>query len=110
MSHSRHGAMICTFGAMALYASSNLTWSLPLPVQPCESPSAPSCNASSAWRFAITYLLGTSMARPVIAKRQAELALQLGGHWLSHGCTGKGNDHVRFEMAYQAIAPNVQII
>ena len=57
-----------------------------------------------------TYLLGTSMARPVIAKRQAELALQLGADGLSHGCTGKGNDQVRFELAYKAIAPNVQII
>jgi len=57
-----------------------------------------------------TYLLGTSMARPVIAKRQAELALQLGADGLSHGCTGKGNDQVRFELAYKAIAPHVQII
>ena len=57
-----------------------------------------------------TYLLGTSMARPVIAKRQAELALQHGADGLSHGCTGKGNDQVRFELAYKAIAPNVQII
>ncbi len=57
-----------------------------------------------------TYLLGTSMARPVIAKRQAEVALKLGADGLSHGCTGKGNDQVRFELAYKAIAPNVQII
>src|SRR5260370_23291981 len=57
-----------------------------------------------------TYLLGTSMARPVIAKRQAEIALKLGADGLSHGCTGKGNDQVRFELAYKAIAPNVQII
>jgi len=57
-----------------------------------------------------TYLLGTSMARPVIAKRQAELALQFGADGLAHGCTGKGNDQVRFELAYKAIAPSVQII
>jgi len=57
-----------------------------------------------------TYLLGTSMARPVIAKRQAELALELGADGVSHGCTGKGNDQVRFELAYKAIAPNIQII
>src|SRR5438105_3220748 len=57
-----------------------------------------------------TYLLGTSMARPVIAKRQAEVALQVGADGLSHGCTGKGNDQVRFELAYKAIAPNLQII
>src|SRR5580704_190423 len=57
-----------------------------------------------------TYLLGTSMARPILGKRQAEIALQLGADGLSHGCTGKGNDQVRFELAYKAIAPNVQII
>jgi argininosuccinate synthase len=57
-----------------------------------------------------TYLLGTSMARPVLAKRQAELALQLGADGLSHGCTGKGNDQVRFELAYKAIAPHLAII
>jgi argininosuccinate synthase len=56
------------------------------------------------------YLLGTSMARPIIAKRQAELALKLAADGLSHGCTGKGNDQVRFELAYKAIAPNLQII
>ncbi len=57
-----------------------------------------------------TYLLGTSMARPVLAKRQAELALQLGADGLAHGCTGKGNDQVRFELAYKAIAPHIAII
>jgi argininosuccinate synthase len=57
-----------------------------------------------------SYLLGTSMARPVLAKRQAELALQLGADALAHGCTGKGNDQVRFELAYKAIAPDLQII
>jgi argininosuccinate synthase len=57
-----------------------------------------------------TYLLGTSMARPILGKRQAEIALKLGADGLSHGCTGKGNDQVRFELAYKAIAPNLQII
>jgi argininosuccinate synthase len=56
------------------------------------------------------YLLGTSMARPVLAKRQAEMALQLGADALAHGCTGKGNDQVRFELAYKAIAPGLKII
>ena len=56
------------------------------------------------------YLLGTSMARPVIAKRQAEIALETGADAVSHGCTGKGNDQVRFELAYKAIAPAVKII
>ena len=56
------------------------------------------------------YLLGTSMARPVIAKRQAEVALECGADAVSHGCTGKGNDQVRFELAYKAIAPGLQII
>ena len=56
------------------------------------------------------YLLGTSMARPVIAKRQAEIALETGADAVAHGCTGKGNDQVRFELAYKAIAPKVKII
>jgi len=56
------------------------------------------------------YLLGTSMARPVIAKRQAEIALKVGADAVAHGCTGKGNDQVRFELAYKAIAPKVKII
>jgi argininosuccinate synthase len=50
------------------------------------------------------------MSRPVLAKRQAELALKLGADGLCHGCTGKGNDQVRFELAYKAIAPGLQII
>src|SRR5215212_8134150 len=48
--------------------------------------------------YARKYLLGTSMARPVIARRQAELAVRLGANALAHGCTGKGNDQVRFEL------------
>ena len=56
------------------------------------------------------YLLGTSFARPVLAKRQAEIGLQVGADALAHGCTGKGNDQVRFELAYKAIAPALQII
>ena len=56
------------------------------------------------------YLLGTSFARPVLAKRQAELALRLGADALAHGCTGKGNDQVRFELAYKVLAPRLKII
>src|ERR1700683_4645364 len=56
------------------------------------------------------YLLGPSFARPVLGKRQAELALRLGADALCHGCTGKGNDQVRFELAYKAIAPGLAII
>src|SRR5689334_5497894 len=56
------------------------------------------------------YLLGTSMARPVIAKRQVEVALQEGATAVAHGCTGKGNDQVRFELAYQALAPELKVI
>src|SRR5260370_26723482 len=52
-----------------------------------------------------TYLLGTSMARPVIAKRQAEVALQLGANGLSPCFTAKGNGHCRLELSYNAIAP-----
>ncbi len=56
------------------------------------------------------YLLGTSMARPVIAKHQVEVALDEGAAAVAHGCTGKGNDQVRFEHAYQALAPELAII
>ncbi|MCU1342087.1 MAG: argininosuccinate synthase, partial [Candidatus Acidoferrum typicum] len=56
------------------------------------------------------YLLGTSMARPVIAKRQAEIALETGADAVSHGCTGKGNDQLRFELAFKARYPGVRVI
>jgi len=56
------------------------------------------------------YLLGTSLARPVIAKKQVKVALQEGAEAVAHGCTGKGNDQVRFEMAYQALAPELKVI
>jgi argininosuccinate synthase len=60
--------------------------------------------------YARKYLLGTSMARPIIARRQAEVALELGADALSHGCTGKGNDQVRFELTYAAFAPQLKVI
>ena len=56
------------------------------------------------------YLLGTSLARPVIAKHQVEVALRENAEAVAHGCTGKGNDQVRFELAYQALAPELEII
>lgn len=57
-----------------------------------------------------SYLLGTSIARPLIAKRQVEIAVKEGAEAVSHGATGKGNDQVRFELTYLAIAPSVKII
>jgi argininosuccinate synthase len=56
------------------------------------------------------YLLGTSLARPVIAKHQVEVARREGATAVAHGCTGKGNDQVRFELTYQALAPELKII
>jgi len=56
------------------------------------------------------YLLGTSLARPLIAKRQMEIAQIEGADAVSHGATGKGNDQVRFELSYYAINPNIRII
>jgi argininosuccinate synthase len=56
------------------------------------------------------YLLGTSMARPIIAKRQVELAKAIGADALAHGCTGKGNDQVRFELTYMTFAPELKVI
>ena len=56
------------------------------------------------------YLLGTSIARPLIAKRQIEIARMLGADAVSHGSTGKGNDQVRYEVAYYALEPDIQVI
>ena len=60
--------------------------------------------------YARTYLLGTSMARPLIAERQVHHARQVGATALAHGCTGKGNDQVRFELTYAAFAPDLKVI
>ncbi|MCT8872239.1 argininosuccinate synthase [Shewanella xiamenensis] len=57
-----------------------------------------------------TYLLGTSMARPIIAKAQVEVARKVGADALCHGCTGKGNDQVRFEGCFAALAPDLKVI
>jgi len=56
------------------------------------------------------YLLGTSIARPLIAKRQIEIAKMVGADAVSHGATGKGNDQVRFELGYYALAPDIRVI
>ncbi len=56
------------------------------------------------------YLLGTALARPVIARRQVEIALREGATAVAHGATGKGNDQVRFEMAFAALAPRLEVI
>ncbi len=60
--------------------------------------------------YSRTYLLGTAMARPLIAKAQVEVARQYEADALAHGCTGKGNDQVRFELTYMAFAPEMEII
>src|SRR6185369_8671473 len=57
-----------------------------------------------------TYLLGTSIARPLIAKRQIEIAIKTGADAVSHGATGKGNDQVRFELGYYALKPDIKVI
>ncbi len=56
------------------------------------------------------YLLGTSIARPLIAKRQIEIASEMGAEYVAHGSTGKGNDQVRFELAYAAVNPSIKVI
>ena len=60
--------------------------------------------------YARTYLLGTSMARPLTAARQVALAQKVGAQALAHGCTGKGNDQVRFELTYAALAPDLRVV
>ena len=57
-----------------------------------------------------TYLLGTSIARPLIAKRQIEIAQDVGADAVAHGATGKGNDQVRFELGYYALNPDIRVI
>jgi argininosuccinate synthase len=57
-----------------------------------------------------TYLLGTSLARPLIAKEQVRVARDVGADAVAHGCTGKGNDQMRFELTFQALAPDLGII
>jgi argininosuccinate synthase len=57
-----------------------------------------------------SYLLGTSLARPVLAKEQVRVAREVGADAVAHGCTGKGNDQMRFELAFQALAPDLEII
>ncbi|MCS7150692.1 MAG: argininosuccinate synthase [Caldimicrobium sp.] len=61
-------------------------------------------------RYEDWYMLGTSLARPVIAKAQVEIAFKEGADALAHGATGKGNDQVRFELAYNALAPHLKVI
>ena len=56
------------------------------------------------------YLLGTSIARPLIAKRQVEIARETDADAVAHGATGKGNDQVRFELGYYALAPDIRVI
>src|SRR5881398_3515104 len=56
------------------------------------------------------YLLGTSIARPLIAKKQIEIAHKMGADAVAHGATGKGNDQVRFELGYYALDPSIKII
>ncbi|MBA2565728.1 MAG: argininosuccinate synthase, partial [Gemmatimonadetes bacterium] len=60
--------------------------------------------------YARKYLLGTAMARPVIAFHQVRVAREIGAGALAHGCTGKGNDQVRFELTYAALAPDLRVI
>jgi len=57
-----------------------------------------------------TYLLGTSIARPLIAKRQIEIAMETGADAVCHGATGKGNDQVRFELGYYALKPDIRVV
>ena len=68
----------------------------------------PTLKAGS--KYEGTYLLGTSFARPVIAKRIVEIARKEGAHAIAHGCTGKGNDQVRFELTIKALAPDLNIV
>ena len=65
-------------------------------------------KANSVYEY--KYMLGTSLARPIIARKQVEIALKENAEAVSHGATGKGNDQVRFELTYRALAPHLKII
>ncbi|MFX4219645.1 MAG: argininosuccinate synthase domain-containing protein [Thalassobaculum sp.] len=77
-----------------------------------RSSCATSCSRCSAPTrvYEGTYLLGTSIARPLIAKRQIEIAHETGADAVAHGATGKGNDQVRFELGYYALKPDIKVI
>ena len=74
----------------------------------CEDFIIPTLKAGA--KYENMYLLGTSFARPIIAKRIVEIALKEGADAIAHGCTGKGNDQVRFELTIKAFAPEMKII
>jgi argininosuccinate synthase len=74
----------------------------------CESYVWPCLRALAVYEG--RYLLGTSIARPLLAKAQVDYAREIGATVLAHGCTGKGNDQVRFELAYMALAPQLKVI
>src|SRR5689334_18528787 len=64
----------------------------------------------SGARYEGAYLLGTALARPLLARRQVEIALAEGADAVAHGCSGKGNDQLRFELTFKALAPHLQVI
>ena len=68
----------------------------------------PTLHASAV--YGRKYLLGTAMARPIIARRQVDVARRVGADALAHGCTGKGNDQVRFELTFAALAPDLKVV
>src|SRR5256885_6322691 len=68
------------------------------------------CTLRAGAVYARTYLLGTAMARPVTAAHQVALAQRIGAQAVAHGCTGKGNDQVRFELTYAALAPELHVL
>ena len=68
----------------------------------------PSIQANALYES--RYMLGTSVARPIIAKRQIEIAEKENAAFVSHGATGKGNDQVRFELGYYALKPDIQVL
>ena len=91
---SRHGAVDCRIDDLRRAFVGDYIW-------PC-------LRAMTVYEG--RYLLGTSMARPILAKGQVDYALEIGATAVAHGCTGKGNDQVRFELAYQALGPELEII
>ena len=94
--------------AKALATGASKLYVLDLVDEFVEDYIAPTVMAGA--KYEGTYLLGTSFARPLIAKKLVEIALQEGADAICHGCTGKGNDQVRFELGIKAFAPDMPII
>src|SRR5437764_5204204 len=104
----QRGGELCGVRAKAIASGADECYVEDLREEFVESFIYPTLRAGAIYNR--KYLLGTSMGRPLLARRQVEVARQVGADALAHGCTGKGNDQVRFELTYAAFAPDLPVI